>query len=108
MKLQVMKIFGYGKKIYSRFDLNPLIQGKDSLTGLHANTQIPKIIGAAEIYEQNPEKYADYKKACENFWNYVVNNRSYAIGGNSIAEHFEAEVQRHLELRLAKAVIHII
>ena len=71
--------------------LNPLIQGKDSLTGLHANTQIPKIIGAAEIYEQNPEKYADYKKACENFWNYVVNNRSYAIGGNSIAEHFEAE-----------------
>ena len=66
-------------------------QGKDSLTGLHANTQIPKIIGAAEIYEQNPEKYADYKKACENFWNYVVNNRSYAIGGNSIAEHFEAE-----------------
>lgn len=31
------------------------------------------------------------KKACENFWNYVVNNRSYAIGGNSIAEHFEAE-----------------
>ena len=37
------------------------------------------------------EKYADYKKACENFWNYVVNNRSYAIGGNSIAEHFEAE-----------------
>ena len=72
--------------------LNPLIQGKDSLTGLHANTQIPKIIGAAEIYEQNPEKYADYKKACENFWNYVVNNRSYAIGGNSIAEHFEAEV----------------
>lgn len=71
--------------------LNPLISGKDSLTGLHANTQIPKIIGAAEMYEQNPDKYANYRKASENFWNFVVNNRSYAIGGNSISEHFEKE-----------------
>lgn len=71
--------------------LNPLIANNDELTGLHANTQIPKIIGAAEMYEQNPEKYADYKTACENFWDFVVNDRSYAIGGNSIAEHFETK-----------------
>lgn len=71
--------------------LNPLIAGEDKLAGLHANTQIPKIIGAAEMYEQDPVRYADYKTACINFWNFVANNRSYAIGGNSIAEHFESE-----------------
>ena len=70
--------------------LEPLIAGRDLLSGLHANTQIPKIIGAAVIYEQAPEAYADYRTASENFWNFVVNDRSYAISGNSISEHFEA------------------
>ncbi|MDD6483291.1 MAG: glycoside hydrolase family 127 protein [Clostridiales bacterium] len=69
----------------------PLISGRDCLTGLHANTQIPKIVGAAKIYEQSPHKYKAYRTACENFWDFVVNNRSYAIGGNSISEHFENE-----------------
>ena len=71
--------------------LNPLIDGVDALSGMHANTQIPKIIGAAELYEQDPVKYADYRTACENFWDYVINDRSYVIGGNAIAEHFEAK-----------------
>lgn len=71
--------------------LTPLISGEDSLDGLHANTQIPKIVGAAQIYESSPELYFQYKTACENFWRFVVNDRSYAIGGNSISEHFEAK-----------------
>lgn len=71
--------------------IDPLIKGEDRLTGLHANTQIPKIIGAAEIYEQAPETYSSYRIASENFWRFVNNDRSYAIGGNSISEHFEAE-----------------
>ncbi len=70
--------------------LNPLANGKDELSGLHANTQIPKIIGAAAIYEDDKEKYADYGFAARFFWNTVVNNRSYVTGGNSISEHFEA------------------
>ncbi len=70
--------------------LNPLINGKDELTGLHANTQIPKIIGTAEIYEQDNEAYESYKLGAKFFWDTIVNNRSYVIGGNSIGEHFEA------------------
>ncbi len=70
--------------------LNPLINQQDSLSGLHANTQIPKIIGAAEIFEQDSEKYQSYGKGAKFFWDTVVNNRSYAIGGNSVSEHFEA------------------
>ncbi len=69
--------------------LTPLSQGKDELTGKHANTQIPKIIGAAAIYEGD-ENRTDYKNASEFFWNTVVNNRSFVIGGNSVSEHFEA------------------
>lgn len=83
--------------------LNPLIADTDSLSGLHANTQIPKIIGAAELYEQDTQKYADYRKASENFWNYVVNNRSYAIGGNSIAEHFEAQGMESLGVKTCES-----
>ena len=70
--------------------LNPLINQQDSLTGLHANTQIPKIIGAAEIFEQDSEKYQSYGKGAKYFWDTVVNNRSFVIGGNSVSEHFEA------------------
>lgn len=69
--------------------LNPLTNGVDELTGKHANTQIPKIIGAAAIYEQD-ENREDYKNASEFFWDTVVNNRSFVIGGNSVSEHFEA------------------
>ena len=83
--------------------LNPLISNTDALSGLHANTQIPKIIGAAEMYEQDNEKYADYRKASENFWNFVVNNRSYAIGGNSIAEHFEAQGMESLGVKTCES-----
>lgn len=70
--------------------LNPLINETDSLSGLHANTQIPKIIGAAEIFENDSVKYQDYGKAARFFWDRVVNSRSYVIGGNSVSEHFEA------------------
>ncbi|MBQ3110000.1 MAG: glycoside hydrolase family 127 protein, partial [Clostridia bacterium] len=70
--------------------LNPLINSQDSLAGLHANTQIPKIIGAAEIFEQDSEKYQSYGKGAKFFWDRVVNHRSFVIGGNSVSEHFEA------------------
>ena len=67
--------------------LNPLSEGKDELQGKHANTQIPKVIGAAAIYEENEEKI-DYRTAAEFFYDTVVNHRSYCIGGNSNYEHF--------------------
>ncbi|MCD8048969.1 MAG: glycoside hydrolase family 127 protein [Clostridia bacterium] len=69
--------------------LEPLSQETDELTGLHANTQIPKIIGAAAIFEQDDSR-TDYETAAKYFWNTVVYNRSYVIGGNSVSEHFEA------------------
>ena len=64
----------------------PLERHEDNLTGLHANTQIPKIIGmeriAALTHDEKLHGGADF------FWNTVTNNRSVAFGGNSVSEHF--------------------
>lgn len=65
---------------------DPLAEGRDELRGLHANTQIPKIIGAAVQYELTGDKRL--KRIVENFWDEVVNKRSYVFGGNSYREYF--------------------
>ncbi len=66
--------------------LNPLEREQDMLNGLHANTQIPKVIGFETISEIDGNKA--YHKAANYFWNNVVNERTVAIGGNSVREHF--------------------
>lgn len=66
--------------------LQPLAAGQDKLTGLHANTQIPKVIGFARIAQVAGED--EGRRAAEFFWRTVVDKRSVAIGGNSVREHF--------------------
>jgi DUF1680 family protein len=66
--------------------LDPLLAGRDELPGKHANTQIPKVIGAAKGYEVAGK--ADGRKIAEGFWQQVVRDHSWAIGGNSDGEHF--------------------
>lgn len=66
--------------------LEPLLAERDRLTGLHANTQIPKVVGYARIGElAGEERWVD---AAEFFWETVTENRTVAIGGNSVREHF--------------------
>lgn len=79
------------KRFSHKSVMDPLSKDIDNLTGLHANTQIPKIVGAAKIYSVLPKDDPDrdyYKNVAENFWKYVVYNRSYATGGNCNAEFF--------------------
>jgi DUF1680 family protein len=64
----------------------PLSADQDVLDGLHANTQIPEIIGAAREYELDGA--ASYLEIANFFWNRVANYRSFVIGGNSESEHF--------------------
>ncbi|TDN90370.1 hypothetical protein DET49_10528 [Salegentibacter sp. 24] len=66
--------------------LKPLAGNKDILNGMHANTQIPKVIGFQSIAEMDNNK--DFHNAAVYFWDNVVNKRSVAIGGNSVREHF--------------------
>ncbi len=64
----------------------PAAAGQDKLTGLHANTQIPKFIGYQRIYELTGQP--EYHRAARNFWTFVARDRSFVIGGNSTHEHF--------------------
>jgi len=73
-------------RMYHKLLLDPLAEGRDELSGFHANTQIPKIIGAARQFEVAGEP--KYKRIAEQFWNSVVRDHSYVIGGNSLNEHF--------------------
>jgi DUF1680 family protein len=66
--------------------LAPLTEQRDALTGLHANTQIPKVIGFKRIADLTGR--ADLQTAAQFFWQTVVDKRTVAIGGNSVKEHF--------------------
>ena len=64
----------------------PLSQGSDVLDRLHANTQIPKIIGAARQYELTGDP--DDAIIAKFFWQRVAMHRSYVIGDHSDREYF--------------------
>lgn len=79
-----------------------LAAGQDVLSGKHANTTIPKLVGALKrytVFMDNPALYATltasekaalpmYRQAAENFWAIVIRDHTYANGGNSQSEHF--------------------
>lgn len=78
-----------------------LYKNNDVLSGKHANTTIPKLIGALKRYTVlSQDKYYSnlsdeekkdlpmYLTAAQNFWQIVVNNHTYVTGGNSQSEHF--------------------
>ncbi|PVI00144.1 DUF1680-domain-containing protein [Periconia macrospinosa] len=73
-----------------RFDhaavFDPLAANQDRLNGNHANTQVPKWIGAAREYKVTGTQR--YLSIARNAWDFTVTAHSYAIGGNSQAEHF--------------------
>ncbi|MFD6188854.1 beta-L-arabinofuranosidase domain-containing protein [Streptomyces sp. NPDC060275] len=78
--------------VAQRFDhaavFDPLAAGQDRLAGLHANTQVPKWIGAVREYKATGT--TRYRDIATNAWNMCVTTHTYAIGGNSQAEHFRA------------------
>lgn len=80
-----------------------LLKGEDKLDGWHANTQIPKVTGMAAIYAAAPEAHKEYRTAAENFWRFVTQDRSYAIGGNSDKEHFEKKGKETLSKKTCES-----
>ena len=66
--------------------LDPLKRHEDQLTGKHANTQIPKVVGFERIATLTDDREAD--AGARYFWENVTGKRSLAFGGNSVSEHF--------------------
>jgi len=74
--------------------LDPLAAHRDELQGLHANTHVPKIIGAARMYEVTGDRR--YREIAEYFLAEVLDTRNYAIGNTSQDEHWKSPAG-HLE-----------
>ncbi len=66
--------------------LDPLAASKDILPGKHANTQVPKLVGLATLYELAGDPTD--KAAVDFFWDRVVHHHSYVTGGHCDGEHF--------------------
>ena len=66
--------------------LDPLAARRDELEGLHANTHVPKIIGAARMYEVTGDRR--YREIAEYSLAEVLTARNYAIGNTSLDEHW--------------------
>jgi DUF1680 family protein len=67
--------------------LDPLAGRRDELQGLHANTHVPKIIGAARMYEVTGDRR--YRDIVEYFLAGVLAARNYVIGNTSLDEHWK-------------------
>jgi hypothetical protein len=74
--------------------LDPLAGRRDELQGLHANTHVPKIIGAARMYEVTGDRR--YREIAEYFLSEVLAVRNYVIGNTSQDEHWKSPAG-HLE-----------
>lgn len=72
-------------KFHDKRILDSLARGLDDLAGKHSNTQIPKIIGCARRYELT----ADTRDSsiAQSFWSIIVDDHTYATGGNSDYEY---------------------
>jgi len=101
---EIYALTGYEKalKLAERFYhhrvLDPLAHREDKLTGLHSNTQIPKLIGLARLYQLTGKEH--YNTASSFFWETVVHNRTYVNGGNTDGEYFfrPEEFSKHLSV----------
>lgn len=80
------KYLELSRTFYQKAVLDSMAMGKDVLSGLHANTQIPKFIGLARDYELTKNDKA--KNTAIFFWDRVVNHHSYVTGGNGNHEYF--------------------
>lgn len=71
---------------YQKAFLDSLKLRKDVMPGKHANTNIPKLIAMARLYELTGD--SSDKGTAEFFWDRVVNHHSYVTGGNGDNEYF--------------------
>ena len=83
------KYLDVAKRFSHRRLLTPLSQRQDCLDNMHANTQVPKVVGFERISELSGDEV--YHAASIYFWDIVTGERTLAFGGNSRREHFPSK-----------------
>jgi len=83
------RYFETARKFEKPSFFDPLAGHRDELKGLHVNTHIPQVIGAARMYELSGEPY--YHEVASYFWDEVTSERAYATGGTSNGEDWDTD-----------------
>ena len=83
------KYLDVAKRFSHKRLLLPLSQRQDCLDNMHANTQVPKVVGFERISELSGDEA--YHTASAYFWDIVTGERTLAFGGNSRREHFPSK-----------------
>ena len=83
------KYLDVAKRFSHRRLLTPMSQRVDNLDNMHANTQVPKVMGFERIAELSGDE--SFHHAADFFWDVVTGERSLAFGGNSRREHFPSK-----------------
>jgi len=78
-----------GDRFTKKIFFNPLASRRDELRGLHVNTHIPQVIGAARRYELSGDMR--FHDVADYFWYEVVSARTYVTGGTSNGESWQAQ-----------------
>ena len=73
-----------GDRFTKKVFFNPLALRRDELRGLHVNTHIPQVIGAARRYQVSGDMR--FHDVADYFWHEVVEARSYVTTGTSNGE----------------------
>jgi len=87
-----------GDRFTKKRFFNPLALHRDQLRGIHTNTHIPQVIGAARRYELTSE--IRFHEVADTFWKQVVDTRTYVSGGTSNNEGWLTE-PNHLAQELS-------
>ena len=89
-----------GDRFTKKRFFNPLALRRDELRGLHVNTHIPQVIGAARRYEISSDMR--FHDVADFFWYEVTSARAYVTGGTSNNEGWLV-APRHLAAELKRA-----
>lgn len=90
-----------GDRFTKKRFFNPLALRRDELRGLHVNTHIPQVLGAARRYELSSDMR--FHDVASYFWYEVTSARSYVTGGTSNGEGWLTQ-PRQLAAELKRSV----
>jgi len=92
-----------GDRFTKKIFFTPLALRQDQLKGLHANTHMPQVVGAARRYELTSD--ARFGNVAGFFWETIAASRTYATGGSANTESWLTNAH-HLALEIAAGSHH--
>jgi DUF1680 family protein len=89
-----------GDRFTKKIFFTPLAMRRDELKGLHANTHMPQVVGAARRFELSSDyRFADVSAF---FWETIAESRTYAAGGSGNTEGWLTDANRlALEMKVS-------